>query len=77
MQGLERVRVVEFLDAEPYLLARVQRVLERQETPTPEVEALARNALESFARLVAVSPFLPDELVNRAMNQDNPGACCT
>src|ERR1700737_1324171 len=72
VQGLERVRVLEFLDAEPYLLARVERIPERQEAPTPEVEALARNALESFARLVAVSPFLPDELVNRAMNQDNP-----
>jgi ATP-dependent Lon protease len=72
VQGLERVRVVEFMDAEPYLLARVQRIPERQEAPTPEVEALARNALESFARLVAVSPFLPDELVNRAMNQDSP-----
>jgi ATP-dependent Lon protease len=72
VQGLERVRVLEFVDAEPYLLARVERIPERQETPTPEVEALARNALESFARLVAVSPFLPDELVNRAMNQDNP-----
>src|SRR5579859_5733836 len=71
VQGLERVRVVEFLDAEPYLLARVERVLERQEAPTPEVEALARNALESFARLVAISPFLPDELVSRAMNQDS------
>jgi ATP-dependent Lon protease len=72
VQGLERIRVVQFHDAEPYLLARVERIPERQETPTPEVEALARNSLESFARLVAVSPFLPDELVNRAMNQDNP-----
>src|SRR5262249_47158797 len=72
VQGLERIRVVGFLDAEPYLLARVARVTERQEAPTPDVEALARNALESFARLVAVSPFLPDELVNRAMNQDSP-----
>src|ERR1700730_14197493 len=72
VQGLERVRVVEFMDAEPYLLARVERIPERQEAPTPEVEALSRNALESFARLVAISPFLPDELVNRAMNQDNP-----
>ena len=72
VQGLERIKVVEFRDAEPYLLARVQRVAERQETPTPEVEALARNALDGFSKLVSVSPFLPDELVNRAMNQDNP-----
>jgi len=71
VQGLERIRVLEIHDAEPYLLARVERIPERQETPTPEVEALARNSLESFARLVAISPFLPDELVNRAMNQDN------
>jgi ATP-dependent Lon protease len=71
VQGLERIQVVEFLDAEPYLLARVQRIAERQETPTPEVEAIGRNALESFARLVAVSPFLPDEHLNRAMNQDS------
>src|SRR5258708_3213193 len=71
VQGLERVRVIEFLEAEPYLLARVARVPERQEAPTPEVEALARSALESFSRLVAVSPFLPDELMNRAMNQDS------
>jgi ATP-dependent Lon protease len=71
VQGLERIQVVEFLDAEPYLLARVQRIPERQETPTPEVEAIGRNALESFARLVAVSPFLPDEHLNRAMNQDS------
>jgi ATP-dependent Lon protease len=72
VQGLERVEVVEFLEAEPYLLARVKRVPERQESPTPEVEALGRNALESFARLVAVSPFLPDEHLNRAMNQESP-----
>ena len=49
-----------------------QRIPERQETPTPEVEALARNALESFARLVAVSPFLPDELVNRGHEPGQP-----
>src|SRR5215207_3384228 len=70
VQGLERVRVHEFVDAEPYLMVRVKRVPERQEA-TPEVDALARNALDLFARLVALSPFLPDELVNRAMNQDN------
>jgi ATP-dependent Lon protease len=70
-QGLERIKVLEFVDSEPYLQARVRRVPERQETPTPEVEALARNALDAFSKLVSVSPFLPDELVNRAMNQDS------
>ncbi len=70
VQGLERIVVEEFLEAEPYLMARVQPRPESEEA-TAEVDALARSALDLFQRLVAVSPFLPDELVNRAMNQDN------
>jgi ATP-dependent Lon protease len=71
VQGLERVRVAEFLDVEPYLMVRVKRIAERREPASPEVDALARNALDLFARLVSLSPFVPDELVNRAMNQDS------
>jgi ATP-dependent Lon protease len=70
VQGLERVHVTEFLEAEPYLLAQVESRPEREES-SAEVEALARSALDLFQRLVAVSPFLPEELVARAMNQDN------
>jgi ATP-dependent Lon protease len=72
VQGLDRIKVLEFLDSEPFVQARIKRVAERQETATPEVEALSRNALDAFSKLVSVSPFLPDELVNRAMNQDTP-----
>jgi ATP-dependent Lon protease len=72
VHGLERIRVLEFLEAEPYLLARIQPLPERDDDPRPEVDALARSALDLFQRLVGLSPFLPDELVNRAMNQDNP-----
>jgi ATP-dependent Lon protease len=72
IQGLDRIRVSEFVATEPFLMARVTRITERQETATPEVQALARGALDLFGRLVALSPFLPDELVNRAMNQDSP-----
>ena len=71
VQGLERVRVAEFLDVEPYLMVRVKRIAERHAPTSPEVDALARNALDLFARLVSLSPFVPDELVNRAMNQDS------
>ncbi len=71
VQGLERVRVVSFVETEPFLVARVDPLPEVEDA-TPEVEALARSALDLFQRLVAVSPFLPDEMANRAMNQDNP-----
>src|SRR5919204_3476689 len=72
VQGLERVRVSEFVEAEPYLLARVRRLPERQTADAPEDEALSRSALDMFQRLVSISPYLPDELITRAMNQANP-----
>ncbi len=71
VQGLERIRAAAFVETELYLEARVEP-LPKVDDRSPEVEALARSTLELFQRLVAVSPFLPDELVNRAMNQDSP-----
>jgi ATP-dependent Lon protease len=71
VQGLERIRAVAFREDEPYLVARVE-VLPENDEGSAEVVALARSALELFQRLVALSPFLPDELVNRAMNLDRP-----
>ncbi len=71
VQGLERIRAAAFVETELYLEARVEPLPEVDDR-SPEVEALARSTLELFQRLVAVSPFLPDELVNRAMNQDSP-----
>jgi ATP-dependent Lon protease len=71
VQGLERIRAVAYREGEPYLVARVE-VLPESDEGSPEVVALARSALELFQQLVALSPFLPDELVNRAMNLDRP-----
>jgi ATP-dependent Lon protease len=70
VQGLERIRVTCFSDTEPYLVAQVRPRPERGDG-SPETEALARSALDLFQRLVGVSPFLPEELVARAMNQDS------
>jgi Lon protease-like protein len=50
VQGNERMRVLDFLSEEPYLVARVQRVPEIVEESV-EVDALTRNTLELFQRL--------------------------
>jgi ATP-dependent Lon protease len=70
VQGLERVRVVEMVQEEPYLIARVRRVPEEVESSV-EVQALGRNTLDLFQRLVALVPHLPDELVTAALNVDD------
>src|SRR5215218_6089379 len=53
VQGNERMRILEFLSEEPYLIARVQRVPEVIEESV-EVDALTRNTLELFQRLVSL-----------------------
>ncbi len=71
VQGLERIRVEEFTATEPYLRARVQVAPENDEK-TVEVEALMRNTIELFRRLVSLAPHLPEELLMAALNVDDP-----
>jgi ATP-dependent Lon protease len=65
VQGLERVRVLDLLGVEPYLVGRVEVAPDQTETG-PEVDALRRAVVDIFGRLVALSPELPDELVASA-----------
>src|SRR3954470_2530063 len=71
VQGNERVRILEFIQEEPYLVARVERAPEIVEESV-EVEALTRNTLELFQRLVSLVAHMPDELVTAALNVDDP-----
>ncbi|MEJ7901404.1 MAG: LON peptidase substrate-binding domain-containing protein, partial [Thermomicrobiales bacterium] len=70
VQGLDRMRVLEVIQEEPYLIARVRREPEEVEESV-EVQALGRNTLDLFQRLVAIVPHLPDELVTAALNVDD------
>jgi ATP-dependent Lon protease len=67
MQGLQRIKVLEYTQEEPYLAARVEAVPETEEE-TVESDAMARNVVGLFQKLVNLSPYLPDELVAAAMN---------
>jgi ATP-dependent Lon protease len=71
VQGVERIRLGEFTQTEPYLKAKVAVEPEDSER-TMEVEALMRNATELFRRLVALVPYLPEELLMAAINAEDP-----
>jgi len=72
LQGLTRVRLKEITATAPYLKGRVEVVEERVER-TPELEALARNLLGQFQKLVQLAPNLPQEVAVVAMNIPEPG----
>ncbi len=71
MQGLQRIRVLEYTQEQPYLTARVEPMPETEETGV-EIDAMARNVVTQFQNLVNLSPYLPDELVAAAMNLEGP-----
>ncbi|NLF75325.1 MAG: hypothetical protein GX573_06470, partial [Chloroflexi bacterium] len=71
VQGLARVKVDEYTTTEPYLRARVTAAPETVEE-TIEVEALMRNVVEQFGRMADLVPSIPSELINAALNVDDP-----
>jgi ATP-dependent Lon protease len=73
VQGLQRIRLEEVVQQDPYLVARMQ-ALEEVVPDDPETEALRRGALALFVELVRLSPFLPDALAAAAMSLDEAGA---
>ncbi len=73
VQGLERIRVDEWVATEPYLTARIT-VLQDEVERTIEVEALMRNVVELFGRLVNLVPHLPEELLSAIQSMDDPRA---
>src|SRR2546422_1343818 len=72
-EGLERVRLVEFVQLTPFMRGRVESVPDAIPPKSSEVEALQRNVLTLFQQIVAGSPTLSDELSTVAMNIEEPG----
>jgi ATP-dependent Lon protease len=73
VQGLQRVRLKAPLDDDPYLLAEFEP-LPDVVPDSPGVEALTRNVQAQFARIIALTPYLPEELQLAAANVDDPSA---
>ena len=71
IQGLERIKLGEFSQEEPFLKATVYAAPETVED-TLEVQALTRNTLDLFGRMVALAPNLADDLLTVAINIEEP-----
>ncbi|MDI6873473.1 endopeptidase La [Candidatus Solincola sp.] len=71
VQGVQRIRIVDFVQTHPYMKARVEKVREVVEKSV-EVEGLARNILAQFKKIVSMAPYLPNEIFIAAMNISEP-----
>ena len=71
VQGIARIKVDEWIRTEPYLVARVSAQPETVEESI-EVEALMRNVVDLFGRMGDLVPSIPSELINAAVNLEDP-----
>jgi ATP-dependent Lon protease len=71
VQGMERIRLTEFTQIEPYLRANVA-VIPDQSEDSVETEALKRNSLDLFRSLVELLPHVPEEVIMAALSIEEP-----
>jgi ATP-dependent Lon protease len=72
VQGLSRFRINEFVEGKPFLAAQVSALADVVETDN-ETEALRGNIVSQFARIVELSPGLPQELGQMARSIQEAG----
>jgi ATP-dependent Lon protease len=71
VQGTQRVRLVDFIATEPYLVARIEEEPDVV-IPSPELEALKRNVQMTFGQIIEQVPYLPEELQVAVANIEDP-----
>ncbi len=69
VQGLERVEIGEFVQEKPYLIAHVTSRPETQETDD-ETEAIKRNVVGYFQRLVTLVQNVREDVAATALNME-------
>jgi ATP-dependent Lon protease len=71
VQGLERVKLEQIEQKEPYLAGRFTKL---PDVPgrEMEVEALAHTVESLFGRIISMAPYLPEELLLAASNAESP-----
>ncbi|MBA3717543.1 MAG: endopeptidase La, partial [Actinobacteria bacterium] len=73
VRGLERIRIERRVKDEPYLVGEITKEPDVQ-VESDEVEALMRNVQTLFQRIIALVPYLPEELQIALANIDEPSA---
>ena len=72
VQGISRFRVKAFDQEKPYLIAQVEHLKEKG-AEGKEAEALVKNLVNHFDRVVELSPGMPPEVAVMAKNINEPG----
>ncbi len=72
VQGVDRVKIVEWTQEEPFLKAKVETLPHLEIEDNAEVEALKRNIQSLIQQALAMLPQIPPEIRSAVMSQTNP-----
>jgi ATP-dependent Lon protease len=73
VQGLQRIRLVEITQTEPYYRGRIEVIPAIMPAEDIQLEGIIRHILSLFERVVNLAPYLPDDLLVLANSVRNPG----
>ncbi|MEK6228199.1 MAG: endopeptidase La [Actinomycetota bacterium] len=71
VHGAQRVKLSDFIQTDPYLVAKIEEIPDVVE-PSPELEALFRNVQATFSQIIEQVPYLPEELQLAVANLEDP-----
>jgi len=72
-QGRRRVRIVEYVQTEPFLIARAQPFEEDFEEPGSDVREMMQAVVNIFRSAVELNENIPDDVLFFALNANDPG----
>lgn len=72
VEGLRRIRIIQYVQADPHYRVKVAAVEEINEKDT-ETEALMRSALYQFEQFIKLSKKVPPEVMVSVNNIEDPG----
>ncbi|MCH7887158.1 MAG: endopeptidase La, partial [Candidatus Marinimicrobia bacterium] len=73
IQGLQRIKLITYLEEEPYIKAAVQQISDEETASDLEIEAMAVNIRSVFQDIVEIAPYLSMEHTSLLANIDEPG----
>ena len=71
-EGVGRVKIVNYVQTDPYMVAEVEAVEDVEPAETSDFEALIRNVVAQFQQIVTESATLSDELRTIAASFEDP-----
>jgi ATP-dependent Lon protease len=72
VQGLRRIEIDEYVEHDPFFVARTHTLMDEYES-SKDLDAVQAHLVNQFAKFVSMIPYLPDELQLVVMNIKDPG----